>query len=75
MSTSAAELKGHPTGVWLEELATPYYLFKEAGYEVILASPAGGPVPIDQNSLGEGFFTDACKKFMVSQNGYTDIRE
>ncbi|GAX13951.1 hypothetical protein FisN_5Lh142 [Fistulifera solaris] len=62
--TSASELKGHPTGLWLEECASPYYAFLEQGYEVILASPAGGAVPIDQNSLGEGFFTDASKKFM-----------
>ena len=49
----------------MEEVATPYYLFKDAGYEVVIASPNGGPIPIDQNSLGEGFFTDEAKKFMV----------
>ena len=27
--TSAPELKGHPTGLWLEELAGPYYVFQE----------------------------------------------
>jgi len=62
--TSAGELKGHPTGLWLEELATPYYLFIAQGYDVIVASPAGGPVPIDKNSLGEGFFTHAAKLFL-----------
>ena len=44
-----------PTGVWLEELTTPYYAFRDAGAEVTLASIAGGAVPIDQRSLaGEG---------------------
>lgn len=62
--TNASELKGHPTGLWLEECASPYYAFLDMGYEVVLASPAGGAVPIDQSSLGEGFFTDASKKFM-----------
>jgi len=62
--TSAVELQGHPTGLWIEELACPYYLFKEKGYEIVIASPAGGPVPIDAASLGEGFFTDEAKKFM-----------
>ncbi|GAX17492.1 hypothetical protein FisN_5Hh144 [Fistulifera solaris] len=62
--TSAPELNGHPTGLWLEECATPYYAFLEKGYEVILASPAGGAVPIDENSLGDEYFTDASKKFM-----------
>jgi len=64
VNTSASELKGHPTGVWLEEAACPYYLFKEAGFEVVLASTAGGPVPIDQGSVSGDFFTDACKKFL-----------
>lgn len=63
--TSATEIKGHPTGLWLEELAAPYYMFKEKGYDVVIASPAGGPVPIDANSMGEGFLTDFCKKFML----------
>mmetsp|Transcript_36678 Transcript_36678/g.56339 ORF Transcript_36678/g.56339 Transcript_36678/m.56339 type:complete len:230 (+) Transcript_36678:89-778(+) len=62
--TSAAELMGHPTGFWVEELACPYYLFKEAGYEIVIASPAGGPCPIDKNSMAEGFFTEHCKTFM-----------
>lgn len=45
VTTSASELKGYPTGIWLEEIAAPYYIFLEAGYEITLASPAGGPVP------------------------------
>lgn len=30
---------GRKTGFWLEELAAPYYVFKEAGAEITLASP------------------------------------
>ena len=66
VATAATELAGHPTGLWIEELAVPYYKFKEAGFEVVVASPAGGPIPIDANSMGEGFFTDEAKNFMVS---------
>ncbi len=33
---------GKKTGFWLEEFAAPYYVFKDAGAEVVLASPAGG---------------------------------
>ena len=65
LATSATELKGHSTGLWIEELAAPYYQFKKAGYDVVIASPAGVAVPIDANSMGEGFFTDDAKKFMV----------
>jgi len=64
ISTAAAELKGHPTGLWIEELAAPYYIFQEAGYEITIASTAGGPIPIDANSMGEGFFTASAQKFM-----------
>ncbi|WP_282603153.1 type 1 glutamine amidotransferase domain-containing protein [Paracoccus sp. PARArs4] len=41
---------GKPTGVWYEELATPYYAFLDAGHEVVLVTPEGKPVPIDPNS-------------------------
>jgi len=33
---------GRKTGFWLEELAAPYYIFKESGAEITLASPKGG---------------------------------
>jgi putative intracellular protease/amidase len=42
---------GKPTGLWAEELAAPYYAFRDAGVEVVLASPRGGPAPIDPGSL------------------------
>ena len=41
---------GRMTGVWLEELCMPYYVFKEAGALITLASPRGGAVPLDPKS-------------------------
>ena len=41
---------GRKTGVWLEEFAAPYYVFKEAGLDITLASPRGGHPPIDPKS-------------------------
>lgn len=38
------------TGFWLEEFAAPYYVFKDAGVELTLASPKGGQPPIDPKS-------------------------
>ena len=64
VATSASKLGSHDTGLWLEELASPYYEFLEAGHEIIIASPNGGPVPIDAASMSEGFFTEPAKKFM-----------
>jgi len=42
---------GDVTGVWAEELATPYYLFRDAGAKVTVASIKGGPVPFDPRSI------------------------
>jgi putative intracellular protease/amidase len=41
---------GRKTGFWLEELAAPYYVVKDAGVEITLASPKGGRPPIDPKS-------------------------
>ncbi|SNS46159.1 Putative intracellular protease/amidase [Sphingomonas laterariae] len=36
-----------PTGLWIEEFTAPYYVFRGAGADLVLASPKGGPVPTD----------------------------
>lgn len=38
---------GYPIGFWLSELAQPYFAFKEAGYDVTIASPEGGKIIYD----------------------------
>lgn len=38
------------TGLWLEEFAVPYRIFREAGFAVVVASPQGGTVPVDPRS-------------------------
>ena len=46
---------GRKTGFWLEEGAAPYFVFRDAGVELTLASPKGGQPPIDPKSdLPEG---------------------
>ena len=67
VNTSAGAMGGGPTGVWLSELADPYYAFQAAGLEVTVASIAGGAIPIDANSMGADFFGDQAKKFMLDQ--------
>ncbi len=54
---------GHKTGFWLEELAAPYYVFKEAGADLTLASPMGGQAPLDPKSAEEMFQTEHTKRF------------
>lgn len=52
-STATMGEGGEPTGLWLEEFATPYWTFVDAGAEVTVASTAGGKVPLDPRSLAD----------------------
>ncbi len=54
---------GRKTGFWLEELAAPYYTFKDAGAEVVLASPKGGQPPLDPTSNKPEYQTAATHRF------------
>ena len=63
--TSHAQLgdTGRKTGFWLEELAAPYYAFKDAGAEIVLASPKGGRPPLDPKSSEPQHQTDLTRRF------------
>jgi putative intracellular protease/amidase len=54
---------GKKTGFWLEEFAAPYYAFKDAGAEIVLASPAGGQPPLDPKSDQPDSQTEATHRF------------
>ena len=54
---------GRKTGFWLEELAAPYFVFKDAGAEVVLASPKGGQPPLDPKSNEPNFRTELTRRF------------
>ena len=54
---------GRKTGFWLEELAAPYYVFKDAGMDIVLASPAGGQPPLDPKSNEPSFQTEMTHRF------------
>ena len=54
---------GRKTGFWLEELAAPYFVFKDAGAEIVLASPKGGQPPLDPKSNEPEFRTDLTRRF------------
>ena len=49
---------GRKTGFWLEEFAAPYFTFKDAGAEIVIASPKGGQPPLDPKSNEPEFQTD-----------------
>ncbi|WP_139923503.1 type 1 glutamine amidotransferase domain-containing protein [Hymenobacter sp. DG01] len=54
---------GHKTGFWLEEFAAPYYVFKDAGATLTLASPLGGQPPLDPKSDDPSAQTEATERF------------
>jgi putative intracellular protease/amidase len=54
---------GKKTGFWLEEFAAPYYVFKDAGANVTLASPQGGQPPLDPKSDEPDSQTEATRRF------------
>ena len=58
---------GRKTGFWLEEFAAPYYVFKDAGADITLASPAGGRPPLDPKSDEPDFQTDATRRFVADE--------
>ncbi|EDM48636.1 type 1 glutamine amidotransferase domain-containing protein [Marinobacter algicola] len=54
---------GHKTGFWLEEFTAPYYVFKDAGADITIASPKGGQPPVDPNSETEDALTETTHRF------------
>jgi putative intracellular protease/amidase/catechol 2,3-dioxygenase-like lactoylglutathione lyase family enzyme len=54
---------GRKTGLWLEEFAAPYFVFRDAGVQLTLASPKGGQPPIDPKSDEPGNQTEAMTRF------------
>ncbi len=54
---------GKKTGFWLEEFAAPYYVFKDAGAQITLASPLGGHPPLDPKSDDAASQTDFTRRF------------
>lgn len=54
---------GEKTGFWLEEFTSPYYTFKDAGANVVLASPKGGQPPLDPKSDAPDAQTDSTRRF------------
>lgn len=54
---------GKKTGFWLEEFAAPYYVFRDAGATITLASPKGGQPPLDPKSDAPDAQTPATERF------------
>lgn len=64
---------GRKTGFWLEELAAPYYAFKDAGAEITLASPKGGNPPLDPKSNEPAFQTEQTHRFEADSEAMAQL--
>jgi len=61
------------TGSWMEEVAAPYYIWKEKGYDITIASLKGGEVPFDEGSLNPPFLTKEAEKFMLDNDAMAKV--
>lgn len=64
---------GIKTGFWLEEFAAPYFIFRDAGAEITLASPKGGQPPLDPASDTVDAQTDATRRFKQDEGARTAL--
>ncbi|MCV2370800.1 type 1 glutamine amidotransferase domain-containing protein [Roseateles oligotrophus] len=62
---------GLKTGFWLEEFAAPYFVFKDAGAKITLASPMGGQPPLDPKSDDPSAQTEATARFRADSAAQT----
>lgn len=74
---------GRKTGFWLEEFAAPYFVFRDAGVDLTLASPKGGQPPIDPKSdlpenqtaaMARFKKDDVAQKALASTRKLADVR-
>lgn len=64
---------GKKTGFWLEEFAAPYYVMKEAGATITLASPRGGQPPLDPKSDEADSQTGATRRFKKDKAAQAEL--
>jgi putative intracellular protease/amidase len=64
---------GKKTGFWLEEFAAPYYVLKDAGAVITLASPKGGQPPLDPKSDLPESLTELTKRFRSDKAAQVEL--
>ena len=66
---------GRKTGFWLEEFAAPYFVFRDAGVDLTLASPKGGQPPVDPKSDEPANQTDAMARFKKDARAQKELSQ
>jgi putative intracellular protease/amidase len=64
---------GRKTGFWLEEFAAPYFVFRDAGVQLTLASPKGGQPPVDPKSDVKENQTPPMARFKQDKTAQDDL--
>lgn len=64
---------GKKTGFWLEEFAAPYYVLKDAGAAIAVASPKGGLPPLDPKSEVSEFQTELTQRFRTDTAAQAEL--
>ncbi len=72
--TSANRMGSELTGSWLEEIAAPYYAFRDARCLITLASPKGGAAPIDPKSAKPENQTASTRRFEADATAQAALR-
>jgi hypothetical protein len=75
--SSCSNANLHPSRHRLEEFAAPYWVFKDAGAEIVLVSPKGGQPPLDPKSNEPNFQTDVTRRFEAdaARKGATNSKD
>jgi len=66
---------GRKTGFWLEEFAAPYFVFRDAGVDLTLASPKGGQPPVDPKSDLPENQTPAMGRFKKDERAQKELSQ
>lgn len=66
---------GRKTGFWLEEFAAPYFVFRDAGVDLTLASPKGGQPPVDPKSDLPENQTPAMTRFKQDTKAQSELAQ
>lgn len=64
---------GRQTGYWLEELAGPFYVLRDAEVDVALASLTGGRPPLDPKSAQPEFQTELTLRFQADPRAQAQL--
>src|SRR5271156_55865 len=66
---------GRKTGFWLEEFAAPYFVFRDTGVDLTLASPKGGQPPVDPKSDEPANQTEAMARFKKDERAQRELSQ